>query len=282
MRSTVRKWIGLVGALAVPVVVVASLQATTVHAAAPTALILGPSVVAGTATDASGRSLEEEQAANDGFTVTVVTAAQWDAMTAAQFASYRVLIIGDPECQTSPSYYSAAATNQAVWEPVVMASGGNRIVIGTDPTLHSALSQPGAITLEANGIAYAGAASGATGAYIDLSCAYFNVAAGTALPILDGLSTHGANQFTVQGQGATTDAAKVVGSTPQTAGLTSASLSNWGSSGHDMFDTWPSDWTPLVIVTDPSAPKLCTRPLSRAPLPRSSASPTSWSVCRSA
>jgi len=68
------------------------------HAAAPQVLILASSVTPGTATDGSGKSLEQQQAEADGFTVTLATDAQWDAMTASQFAAYQALVIGDPTC----------------------------------------------------------------------------------------------------------------------------------------------------------------------------------------
>src|ERR1700688_4456398 len=68
----------------------------------PLALILGTSVtVPGPPPAAANESLEQYEAEKDGFTVTSVTGAQWDAMTAAQFARYRVLIIGDPTCDAS-------------------------------------------------------------------------------------------------------------------------------------------------------------------------------------
>ena len=69
------------------------------HAASPQVLILASSVTPGTATDGSGKSLEQQQAEADGFTVTLATDAQWDAMTASQFAAYQALVIGDPTCQ---------------------------------------------------------------------------------------------------------------------------------------------------------------------------------------
>src|SRR5690242_16795091 len=59
-------------------------------AAQPKALILGTSVTTpGPPPAPAGESLEQYEAEQDGFAVTSVTAAQWDAMTAAQFAAYR-------------------------------------------------------------------------------------------------------------------------------------------------------------------------------------------------
>ncbi len=221
----------------------------------PKALILSTSVAPGTATDGSGKSLEQQQAEADGFTVTVVDAATWDAMTAADFATYQVLIIGDPSCG-GPESFAAAQMNATTWEPVVMRSGGNKVLIGTDPTFHNdgPTGTKRGDLLEANGIAFAGAVPGATGAYIDLTCAYETASPGTPVPLLDGLSSHGAGQFTVGGAPCTGTIAIVAQSGP-TAGLHDADLSNWSCSVHEFFDKFPSDWTPLALATDPGVPK---------------------------
>lgn len=224
------------------------------HAAAPKALILGSTVSAGRAPD--GDSLEQEAAENAGFTVTVVSDSTWDSMTAAQFRSYQLLILGDPTCSGDPSSpdYQAAQNNMSVWEPVVMSSGGNKVLIGTDPVFHEG-SEPGALKLINQGVAFAGAASGATGLYLDLSCSYDSTAAGTPVPIMDGLSTHGPHQFTAIGEGAVNACAtgvNIVAATGPTAGLKDADLSNWGCSVHEAFDKFPTDWTPLAIAPSSS------------------------------
>src|SRR5260370_13490232 len=94
------------------------------HAAAPQVLILASSVTPGTATDGSGKSLEQQQAEADGFTVTLATDAQWDAMTASQFAAYQALVIGDPTCKGDEAY-AAAQTNASDWEPLRMAEAAS-------------------------------------------------------------------------------------------------------------------------------------------------------------
>ncbi len=77
-----------------------ALGAQAAHAASPKALILSDSVsVPGPPpAAASGESLEQYEAEQDGFTVTNVDGSTWDGMTAAQFAQYQVVIIGDPTC----------------------------------------------------------------------------------------------------------------------------------------------------------------------------------------
>ena len=229
-----------------------ALHAGAANAATPPqALILGDSVSAGTAPDSSGDSIEQYEAIQDGFQTTVVDGATWDSMTASQFAQYQVVIIGDPTCGFDN--FQAAVTNESVWEPVVMGSGGNKVIIGTDPTYHYLAGHPGGATLEGNGIAYAGAVSGATGAYVDLSCTYSGAAPDTPVPLLDGLSSFGPGSFTVGGAPCA-GSISIIAATGPTNGLADGDLSDWECSVHEFFDHFPADYTPLALATDPSVP----------------------------
>jgi len=226
-------------------------------ASSPRALILGSTVTPGSATDGSGVSLEQQGAEADGFSVTVASDSEWETMTAAQFRAYQVLIIGDPTCSETVGAGTQALQSAATWEPVVMSSGGNKVLIGTDPTYHN--DGPSGVQrgdlLEANGIAYAGAVSGATGIYLDLSCSYDSSPGATPVPILDGLSTFGSGQFTVTGEGsigACATAVNIVASTGPTTGLTDSNLSNWNCSVHEAFDKFGADYTPLALAPNGS------------------------------
>jgi hypothetical protein len=233
------------------------------HAVSPTALILDVSVTP----DATlgGKSLEQAQAELLGFNVTVVNSATWAGMTAAQFRSYQLIIIGDPTCDASippGASWAAADANQAVWEPLVLSSGGNVTLIGTDPVFHNKFgsggaSTGGALRLVNGGLAFAGNIAGATGAYVDLSCAYSGSAVGTPVPLLDHLTSHGAGQFTAGGAPCA-GTISIVASSGPTAGVSDADLSNWGCSVHEFFNMWPSDYTVLALATDPSVPKTFT------------------------
>ncbi len=113
------------------------LQAPVAQAAAPKALINGDTV-------SGSPSAEETAAVSAGFAVTVVSGATWSAMTAAQFASYQVLIAGDPACSTLSTSFTG---NAATWAPVVMGKSvnsqvDNRILIGTDPVFHFSQRAP--------------------------------------------------------------------------------------------------------------------------------------------
>ena len=55
------------------------------------------------------------------------------AMTAAQFASYDAIVLGDETCSVDKGDIAAAEVNAHVWGPVI---DGNIIIIGSDPVYH--------------------------------------------------------------------------------------------------------------------------------------------------
>lgn len=189
-------------------------------------------------------SVEAVQAVALGFTPVVVSPATWSAMTAAEFATYRALVLGDPTCGVPASpYIDAALANQAVWGPVI---NGNVIVNGTDPVYHQA---QGGTQLTNSSIAFAADDPGKTGLYVSLSCYYFTAASGTPVPLLDPLGV-----FTVVGQGGCPAQSHIVAVHPALSGSTDATLSNWGCSTHEGFVSWPSDFLVLAISLDVPSP----------------------------
>jgi hypothetical protein len=145
-----------------------------------------------------------------------------------------------------------------------MGSGGLRVIIGTDPALHydEGGGHLGAAKLVGNGIAYAGSKAGATGAYIDLSCAYWTDASPTPVPLLDGLSTFGAHQFVATptspegGTDLCDGNVAIVAQSGPTSGVTDDDLSGWSCSVHEFFSTYPSDYSPLALATDSVIPQV--------------------------
>lgn len=178
-------------------------------------------------------SREAQAAVLAGMSVEVVTAAGWAAKTTAEFATYRALVLGDATCGGSAA---AAEANNAVWGPVV---DGNVILIGTDNVYH--YSQGGQALVE-KGMAFAVDQVGKTGAYITLSCYYHATAPFTPVPLLDPFGT-----FTVTGVGCYNDA-HIVATHPALTGLTDATLSGWGCSVHEAFDSWPLTFQVLAIA----------------------------------
>jgi hypothetical protein len=112
-------------------------------------------------------SLEAMAAIAKGKAVDVVDDATWMSMTAAQFAAYDALILGDLTC--SGGSPAAAESNANVWGPVL---NGNVVVIGTDPTFHAVNGNnaSGAQQLINSAVGFAVSAANKTGAYITLSC----------------------------------------------------------------------------------------------------------------
>jgi hypothetical protein len=221
----------------------AALHPLPAHAAPVpnTALINGDSVSGGMS------SVEAVQAAAAGFTVTVVTGVQWDAMTAAQFGQYQLLITGDPTCGGVPASTSA---NAAVWAPVVMGTAGgntqagNRVLIGTDPVFHQ--SQGQAVTLIKDGIKFAGAQPGRTGMYYDASCSD-NVPGSTIIAL--NLMSIGSGTWAEE-PAPCGGSVSLIASHPAFSDLTTAGLQGWGCSVHIAYPLYRSDWVPLAIALD--------------------------------
>jgi hypothetical protein len=232
-----QKWLRLsVGFLALLIAALLWKGAAPAARAAADVLILGPTV-------SGGMSSPEAQAAIAlGLTVEVVDDAGWGAKTTADFASYKAIILGDPDCGSSTAI-AAAEANKSVWGPAI---NGNVVIIGTDPVYHQFVGVAGAGKVTEKGIAFATNAAGKTGAYITLSCYYHGTAPGTPVPLLDAFSLGG---FTVTGVGCYNDA-HIVATHPALSGLTDADLSNWNCSVHEAFDKWPDNFLVLAIARD--------------------------------
>jgi hypothetical protein len=242
-----------------------AMAATPAAASPPRALILGPTVNVHSGDGI--KSLEQLEAEAAGFVVDVLPT--WDRLSAADFARYQVLILGDPKAIPSSfataGAYADALFTEAVWGPVVMASGGSKVLIGADPSYQHQVNRTstvvdGTANLERYLIQVAGAQPNATGVYIDLSDAYSGQGPGSPLPIMDGLSIHGPGQFTMDGAPNCYTAAVVAGLDPYPHAEDflgpnpDSSLSSWGCAIHERFDTYPSDWTPFALTTGTGVP----------------------------
>jgi hypothetical protein len=235
-----------------------------------TALINGDSVrLFNGITNGSGDpvSLEQFAAEKAGYTVTVVDGPTWTAMTAADFAKYQVLVIGDPNCGFTSG---SAVGNAAVWAPVVMGTAGtgtlvgNRVVVGTDPEFHYSGSPgasptdptdpttAGAEHLAQSGITYAGGVSGATGVYFDTSCAD----PGSDVAILNSLSQSGAG-WTEDTSPPCGGNVALIAANPVFNSVTDTDLQGWSCSVHMTWPTFPADWQALAVATDTATKPTC-------------------------
>jgi hypothetical protein len=107
-------------------------------------------------TVSGGMSSKEAQTAIDlGFGVDLVDATEWAAMTSSEFASYRAIILGDPDCGYPDTILAEIDATTNVWGPMI---DGNVMIVGTDPVLHSK------DLVTENGIALATAEAGPEGA----------------------------------------------------------------------------------------------------------------------
>lgn len=244
---TARRWKYSAALTATAVAVFASLTMvpTSAQAAPPKALINADTVTGGS------DSQEATLAASLGFSVDVVDAATWSAMSQLQFAEYQVIIAGDPTCgEIAQSFID----NQSVWAPVVMGTAvntqaGNRVVVGTDPVFHD---KPLVIQ---SGIDFAGAMPGRTGLYFDTTCGG-HTQPGVAASMLAQLSA-GTGTWTEGDTPPCGGNVAKIASTPKFDSLTTEYLAGWGCSVHQSFPTFASDWIPLAIATDTSSHPTC-------------------------
>ncbi|MFY0564664.1 kelch repeat-containing protein [Archangium lansingense] len=194
-------------------------------------LILSSSVTGG------NDSVEAVSARSLGYTVDVVSPANWSAKSSADFASYRAIILGDSSCGGTLMLIAAAVNTRDKWGPVV---DGNVIIVGTDPVYHNEDQ------VTHNAVRFAAAQEGKTGAYISLSCYYHDTAPRTSVQVLEPFGS-----FTVTGVGCY-DNAHIVATHDALSGLTDDMLSKWDCSVHEAFDSYPAaNFTPLVIARDP-------------------------------
>lgn len=218
--------------------VVLSVPLTTMPGPSAAAAVSNRALVLEATVTGGLTSIEAAQAAANGLEVDIVDGTTWSAMTSAQFASYRLLILGDPTCYGPPtsSDIDLAASNANSWGPVI---DGNIVITGTDPVYHAS---QGGETLTRRSIDFAAAQSGKTGAYISLSCYYHETTPGTPVPLLDGIGSGG---FTMTGVGCYNDA-HIVAAHAALAGLSDSDLSGWSCSVHEAFQTWPGGLVPLA------------------------------------
>jgi uncharacterized repeat protein (TIGR01451 family) len=193
-------------------------------------LILGSTVSGGAS------SQEAQAAAAIGLGADVVTDAEWAVMTTAQFAAYQALILGDRTCIGLGTGAATATANGAVWGPAV---DGNVITLGTDEVYHSS---QGGHQVTTNSVAFAADAAGKTGMMVSLSCYYHDTAPHTPVGVLAPFGS-----FTVTGVGCYNNA-HIVATHPALTSLTDGSLSGWSCSVHEAFDSFPTNFLPLVIA----------------------------------
>jgi hypothetical protein len=220
------------------------------------ALVLDSSVSGGSS------SLEAQRAAALGFNpIDVVDDATWGSMTAAQFAAYQLIIVGDPTCSSLSEVVSQNATNLA--NAVMGRAGGNpaagnRILVGTDPVYHQ--GQGGAKFIDA-GIDFAGVQPGVSGLYLDFTCGdedYDSDGTGDGQQkLLPLLSVIPGATWTQNPDAPCGGDVSLISRAAQFSSLSSNDIRGWGCSVHESFPTFPFDWTALAIATDTPTKPTC-------------------------
>jgi hypothetical protein len=199
-------------------------------------------------------------------------------MSAAEFAQYQVLIVGDPSCDAGlpPS----VSESVGAWSAAVKGAGaggvvGNRSVIGTDPEFHYAgggggappreagnPSSAGAEHLVESAIRFAGSVPGATGISYDTSCFEHSKIAegGGPLPTYSeqlqqistgpGLWEEGEHPFC-------SAEIALIASNSAFGALTHEDLEGWECSAHVSFKSFPADFHAFALTLPPGGGPVC-------------------------
>jgi cysteine-rich repeat protein len=214
---------------------VLALGGGTAHAAqAPdgnSVLVLGSTV------RKAASNVEVVEAAAAGYTVVVASDTEWAAMTAAEFATYRAIVLGDGMCLGSSSL-AAAVANRDVWGSAVT---GNVIAIGTHPG-SSARVRPDAKTFVRDALSFAGGAQ-STGAYVTLGC--YMSSQPTEVSVLEPFG-----KFSVVRQDGCSREVQVVATDPALSNVKNANMSGWKCTSDASFIAWPESFDALAIATN--------------------------------
>ncbi|KAM7207987.1 hypothetical protein V8F20_001781 [Naviculisporaceae sp. PSN 640] len=179
---------------------------------------------------------EYDQAIKLGLTAHVCKdEAEWFAMTTADFAKYKAIVIPDCECNTSLSTIKFLDDTKQVWSPAVT---GNMVLIGTDPSFHLKwFKLPGAEAMMNDSLRLVSTGENGTGMYMSLSCYYQSAATPVTIDALSEIGT-----FKVRGNLShpCLNDAHLVAQADVMTSLTDESASNWKCSVHEAFSEFPS------------------------------------------
>jgi Bacterial Ig-like domain (group 3) len=229
-------------------------------------LILGPTVPSGTAsteykiiTGSTTTAISGLGIMGLGLTADIVPATGLGSWVSPPqpYSAYKAIVLGDPTCASTTAPVAAAIANATGAGGWTAAVKGNVVIIGTDPSFHPGVSGGSGAQLWKSSIAFAvnGFPTDGTGAVLALSCYYNSAVANTPVPLLDGFGPP--SSFKVQGGIPCAGDVDIVASSPALSGLTGGTggtLSAWGCSVHEGFNSWPSGFIPLAIAKDVATP----------------------------
>jgi hypothetical protein len=174
-----------------------------------------------------------------GSITTVATETTWRSMTAAQFASYDIILVGGDTSGGVPSSTDLQALydTRFTWGPVVT---GRVALFGMDIGYHASPTgmDPGAATIGRATFSWlAQGPAGKTALYVTTD------SGSRSLNFLSPLGAFSSNNFTGESISVTNSAHPVM------IGSTSASLSNWSVSYHSTITGFPSTYSSIASGT---------------------------------
>lgn len=203
------------------------------------ALLLSAAAAQAANVVAYGPATDEEvtYATDAGHTVTVWDEATWQGASAADFAPFDAILVGDDDCG-DPTEPSGLFENAALWGPLVV---GNVVMHGHDDHNSPENNYDGLIV---NCTDFASAGNG-LGLCISIQCTTSNLAPEGGVPF--SFTIPGMGDFEIDGQDG--DGIEIVlPEHPAMAGLTDADLDCWGNSVHEHIQSFPSEF--VVLAAD--------------------------------
>ena len=183
---------------------------------------------------------ETEYAENLGYTVVVPSAVDWNLMTTDNYKTYKSIIFADHHCSgDEDNILSGAFANRVVWSPAVL---GNMVVHSFDPSWHEKYTTHTGPELFLNTTITFVSEGEDTGLYMSTSCYHF----GDDSYVVEILDEFGEITVTPDYHG---DEIHIVDNTHLSLiGSTDDTLSNWGSSVHNYFNSFPEDFKVIAIA----------------------------------
>jgi uncharacterized protein (TIGR03382 family) len=194
----------------------------------------------------NGRELQAIKALAPTAQIDVLKPAQWRALSAEEFMSYRAIILGDAACKSGTDAFQAAVDTRNRWGAIV---DGNVVILGTDASNNDTPK------LVENAIGFVlESPMYSTGMYISLGCAYQGAPANTPVPLLTPFG-----DFQVQGVPGCAPTGHLFQLSPSTLSddLSDEQLSGDGCAARSVFTRYPQHtFSFAAIATSPTGASL--------------------------
>lgn len=169
--------------------------------------------------------------------VSRISSSQWYSMTTSDFASYNAIILPDPFFGL-PFLLQYLVDTKTVWSPAIT---GNMIILGVEPSWFSPAKQ-GAVDLINDGLRFAVNGS-TTGLFFVIPTSLDQVQTSGQV---EALSEFGDFTMRIRDMNLCYDTVHLSGTSASFPSLTNSGLDHWGCRVNEIFESYPSSFSPLA------------------------------------